>query len=257
MDISAFFARVRVSLFSGALTQGQVEGLERLLAEAARIGLTDAGQLAYILATSYHETGRRMQPVREAYAGSDAAAVAMLESAWTRGKLPWVKAPYWLPDADGKAWFGRGDVQLTHRTNYERMGDLIGVDLVGDPSLALDPAISARILFEGMLKGASGRGDFTSYVLDAFVLGNKLDFTGARRVVNGTDRAADIAGYAERFLAALRAAGWTGRADDPPPAAEPPEPEPVAGDVLAALRAHAASLDAVARAAGIDPAELR
>ena len=49
------------------------------------------------------------------------------------------------------------------------MGGLLGVDLVGNPSLALDPKISARILYEGMLKGESNRGDFTGKSVEDFI----------------------------------------------------------------------------------------
>jgi hypothetical protein len=248
MNRSIFFDRVRVQPFAGTLTQGQVEGLDRLLDEAERIGLADRGQLAYVLATSFHETARRMQPVRETLAASDAAAIRILDAAWKAGRLPWVKTAYWRPDGEGKSWLGRGDVQLTWKANYEKMSALIGIDLVADPDLALDPAVSARILFEGMLKGASGRGDFTGHALETYVAGPKRNFVGARRVVNGTDKAAAIAAHAEAFLAALDAAEWTAGA------AEEPKDEapigaglevtakglhlrawPVEGDVLASL----------------------
>jgi len=248
MDLAIFFARVRASLFGGVLTQGHVDGLGRLLDEAARIGLVDRGQLAYILATSFHETGRRMQPVREAFASSDAAAVAALESAWKAGKLSWVKTPYWRPDANGKSWFGRGDVQLTWEDNYRRMGILIGVDLVADPSLALDPAISARILFEGMLKGASGKGDFTGHALESYVSGSRRDFVGARRVVNGTDRAELVAGHAVAFLTALDAAGWNGKPIETAAPTEPATPE--AQSVADAVAEVRAALDRLATIVG-------
>lgn len=213
MRRDVFFDRVRARPFSGSLTQGQVEGLGRLLDEAERIDLEDRAQLAYVLATSFHETVRRMQPVRETLASSDEAAIRILDASWRAGKLPWVRTAYWRPDESGKSWLGRGDVQLTHRTNYERMSQLLDIDLVDDPSLALDPAISARVLFEGMLAGESGRGDFTGKKLEDYVGGSRRtrdDFVRARPVVNSTDRADDIAGYAEAFLAALDAAGWDG-----------------------------------------------
>jgi peptidoglycan L-alanyl-D-glutamate endopeptidase CwlK len=51
------------------------------------------------------------------------------------------------PD-DAAAYFGRGFIQLTGRDNYQVFGDLLGVDLLNHPDLALDPAISARIFAE-------------------------------------------------------------------------------------------------------------
>lgn len=41
---------------------------------------------------------------------------------------------------------GRGFVQITWRANYAAAGSALGVDLVGNPELALDPAIAARVL---------------------------------------------------------------------------------------------------------------
>ena len=48
------------------------------------------------------------------------------------------------PD-EGYLYRGRGDFQLTGKGNYERYGKMIGVDLVNNPDLVNDPAISAKI----------------------------------------------------------------------------------------------------------------
>ena len=47
---------------------------------------------------------------------------------------------------DGAKFRGRGFVQITGRWDYQHFGDEIGVDLVGNPDLALDPAVAAKIL---------------------------------------------------------------------------------------------------------------
>lgn len=47
---------------------------------------------------------------------------------------------------DGANFCGRGFVQITGRANYTKYGHLLGIDLVNNPGLALDPANAAAIL---------------------------------------------------------------------------------------------------------------
>lgn len=46
---------------------------------------------------------------------------------------------------DGKRYKGRGYIQLTGRSNYEKAGKALGLDLVGNPSLAEDPEVAADV----------------------------------------------------------------------------------------------------------------
>lgn len=196
-----FLNHVRTSLFGGALVEAQVEGMIRIIAACDMAGLSDA-EAAYVLATVYHETGRRMQPVREHFKESDAAARESV-AAWCRKKH---KRNYAAIDPEtGQSYYGRGYVQLTHRENYARQAAKLGVDLVNNPDLALHPEVSALILVKGMRDG-----DFTGKKLADYIRDGEADWYNARRIVNGLDRASDIAGYARHFAAALgamRAAG--------------------------------------------------
>jgi predicted chitinase len=47
---------------------------------------------------------------------------------------------------DAFKYIGRGYIQLTGKENYEKVGNLIGVDLVNNPELANDPEIAAKIV---------------------------------------------------------------------------------------------------------------
>ena len=210
-----FYDHVRQSVFGGRLSPDQFDGTELLLDmwEAHYPDLVDAG-LAYILATCFHESARRMQPVNETLAATEESVIRILDRAWARGQLQGVRRPYWRRDADGKAWFGRGIVQLTLKDNYRCMGDWLGekagldVDLVADPARALDPEISARIAFEGIIHGLFRNGHWLAkYVDEAGV-----DFVAARNIVNGRfrDDARQIAAIAEAFFEAISKARTAG-----------------------------------------------
>jgi hypothetical protein len=193
------FDIVRSRLFKGRLAKAQVEGLTAILdgwQARAPDGRTEA--LAYVLATAFHETATTMQPVRETLAATDAAAVARLDKAFAAGRLGSVKTPYWRLDADGRTWLGRGLVQLTHKRNYEAMSTVTGIDLVADPARAMDMDVAVAILIEGMRAGS-----FTGRRLDDYFTPQKTDWQGARQIINGTDRAALVAGYGRVFCQAL------------------------------------------------------
>lgn len=203
MNRKTFFSMVRSGPFPGRLTADQVTGMDDLLNEWEKSGSSDPRHLAYVFATNFHETGTRMQPVREHFKKSDAAARKSVQRMYARKSSSWYSNPAgpW-----GKVYYGRGDVQLTWYDNYVLMGEILGIPLAENPDLALNSKISKRILIEGMLKGASGRGDFTNACLEDYFNDVVDDPEGARRVVNGTDKAQLIASYYREFLEAVEAA---------------------------------------------------
>lgn len=148
-------------------------------------------QCAYILATAWHETGR-YKYMREIWGPTPAQA--KYEGREDLGNT--VKG-------DGKKFLGRGFVQITGRRNYTDWSSRLGLDLLKAPQLAEKPEIAVRILIEGMTLGT-----FTGRKLPGYVDLHKSDYVNARRVVNGTDRAGIIAGYARDFEAALKADGY-------------------------------------------------
>jgi predicted chitinase len=91
-------------------------------------------------------------------------------------------------------------VQITHRENYAKMSRVTGLDLVAEPDLALRPDVASTILVVGMTEGL-----FSGARLSDFFSGTTADWIGARKIVNGTDRAKKIAVTARTFDAAIRA----------------------------------------------------
>jgi hypothetical protein len=171
MNKAYFFDRIRRAVFGGRLTHKQVDGMSRILAyrDEKWPKMPDA-ELAYLLATTVHETAFTMQPIRE-----------MGSAAYFRTKR---YAPKWI---------GRGLIQITWKYNYEKFG------IANDPDSALKWPTALDIAFRGMIFGM-----FTGKKLSDYIKPNKVpDFVGARRIINGTDRANLIAGYARSFLDAL------------------------------------------------------
>lgn len=149
-----------------------------ILAECAKAGLL-RNQAAYVLATALWETARTMRPVRE-YGGETYLR--------TKKYYPYV---------------GMGYVQLTWKANYEKAGRKLGVDFLSNPKLLLEPRYAAPILVTGMKEGW-----FTGRKLADYITLQKSDFTSARRIVNGTDKAASIAAIAREYDKALLAEGY-------------------------------------------------
>jgi putative chitinase len=94
---------------------------------------------------------------------------------------------------DGPRYCGRGYVQLTWKNNYARAGEKCGVDLVAYPDKAMDPAIAAKILREGMEHGwFTGKG--VQRLSPRCGQGDERPVRRARFIINGSDKAQQIAG---------------------------------------------------------------
>lgn len=140
-----------------------------LIAKAKEYNLL-RNELAYVLATAYHETAGTMKPVRE-YGGET-----------------YLKSKKYYP------YVGMGYVQLTWKANYEKASKELGVDFVKDPKLLLNAKYAAPILIVGMKEGW-----FTGKKLADYITLSKSDFVGARKIINGTDKKDLIATYAKSY----------------------------------------------------------
>ena len=234
MNRAAFFDAIRPA-FGGTLDQAQIDGMAALLDAGADLPLH---HMANVLAQVRRETGGHMAPIKETVMPyhrdknpSDAEVIARLDRAWARGQLPGVKTAYWRG-----GWFGRGQIQITHKENYTKFG-------ISNPDDALRPHISAHVAVVGMRDGL-----FTGRKLGDYTFPADLDEpprSNPRRIVNGVDGSdAEVAGHHRKFAAALQAAGWGTQAAPPQrpaaapvarpaPAAPVPTPKPV--NALAAL----------------------
>ena len=122
INTTIFFNYVRAYIFGGSLSSGQVDGMTRILNEWERRKLTNLRWLAYMLATTYHETAHTMQPIRE------------------MGGEKYLKSKKYYP------WVGEGLVQVTWKANHMKFGATAPGQLMTWP-LCLKP------LFDGMIDG--------------------------------------------------------------------------------------------------------
>ena len=118
------------------------------------------------MATIQHETAATFKPIAE-YGGAKQRY-----------------APY----------YGRGYVQLTWKYNYAKYSDKLHQDYVSNPDQVMQPDVSLFVIVDGMKNGV-----FTGKTLGDYISGSHVDFVNARRIINGTDRAELIAGYAQQW----------------------------------------------------------
>lgn len=163
-----------IELFKTPISDIGLDNLKDIVDYCHKKGTTDIRSVAYMLATIYHETAHTFLPIAE----------------YGKGK----GLPYGKPRPNGKIYYGRGYVQITWEENYVKFARLLKVDLFNNPDLALEHNIAKQIAWLGMTKGI-----FTGKKLADYFNIEKTDYIGARRVINGTDKAQLIAGYAVKF----------------------------------------------------------
>lgn len=94
---------------------------------------------------------------------------------------------------DGKRYKGRGIIQLTGRANYREYGKALGIDLEGNPELAMDPETSVRTALEyWKRKGLNAYADKDDIV------------TITKRINGGTNGLEDRKNYLARAKKVLK-----------------------------------------------------
>lgn len=149
-----------------------------IIQKCKEVGLL-RNQVAYVLATAFHETAHTMKPVRE-YGGEK-----------------YLKKKRYYP------YVGMGYVQLTWRANYQKASKKLGVDFVKYPKKLLIPEFAAEILVAGMVEGW-----FTGKTLSDYITLQKSDYKNARRIINGIDKRHLIASHAKSYEKALLKEGY-------------------------------------------------
>lgn len=225
MDRKHFFDAIRASIFGGSLSGSQVKGIEAILDACGAYQVADQRDVAYILATPMIETGGSFVPIVESLNYKASVLVPKFGSRITQAQAN----KYGRNDAtgqkadqqaianiiyggtwgaqnlgntqanDGWAYRGRSFVQVTGRNNYAKFSKVLGVDLLGNPDLACNDDIAAKIIVIGMRDGL-----FTGKKLRDYFTPTSSDWVNARRIVNGLDRANDIAAYGKKFYSALQ-----------------------------------------------------
>ena len=170
----AFANRLKTFGIYQSATTSQVSGCNTIIDAFFELGLNDLNQLAYILATVYHETAKKMQPVTEF------------------GGEKYLRSKAYYP------YYGRDLVQTTWKANYEKVKKFSGIDVVANPTLIGQMPLAAKVAVTFMQKGW-----YTGKKLSDFINDKEVNFVGARRIINGTDKNTLIASYANSFVKCL------------------------------------------------------
>jgi hypothetical protein len=209
IDRQKFFAAYEAAF--GAITKPERKaGLDTILGAAENDPqITDIRWLAYMLATVKHECADRWLPIEE----------------FSKGKGLKYGVPVTVTDPAGNkftnVYYGRGYVQLTWDWNYRQFGNFLKNRLLYEPQLALDPAIAYQIMSYGMRHGS-----FTGVGLGKYINAAGCDYVNARRIINGTDQAPKIAGFAAKLEQVLRASAVAAIPGVPVPQPSSPAPAP-------------------------------
>ena len=191
------FAIIRLKF--GSLSQDAVDNINLIVETCEKYGLSYP-QSAYVLATTAWETARTFKPIEEYGKGKGRKYGTLYTN--SKGQK------YGIAGSGGNTYlysdyphlyYGRGFVQLTWFDNYKFAGEQLGIDLINNPDLALQPKYAAEILVRGFVQGW-----FTSKKISDYINDNKKDYVGARRCINGNDKAKEIADIAVVMERALR-----------------------------------------------------
>lgn len=195
----------------GSYTGGSNAAKDEMIKAMDAGGITDPNSKAALMANADHESGgfkrkeenlnysaKRLQEVFPKYykdadsARKDAGNPEAIANKVYGGRMGNKE------EGDGYKYRGRGALQLTGKAQYEEMGKKLGIDLVNNPDLAMDPKYSAQIAVQhwkssGADKAAQA-GDF---------------LTARKRTNGGTNGLDDVNSKMGGYLAQAKAGDLT------------------------------------------------
>lgn len=235
----------------GAYKGGSNARKEALINAMNEGGITDVKSQAALMATVDNETGgfrrneenlnysaKRLREVFPKYYKTDADAERDARNPEAIANRVYGGRMGNNSPGDGYKYRGRGDIQLTGKDQYATMGKRLGLDLVNNPDLALDPEIASKIAVEFWKMSGADRAAASG------------DTDKARRIVNGGNIGLEHTRekYKE-YLPQAQAGAFTRKTADqtkaaPPPvvaqaittAAQPPQVPPPATPVTASAK---------------------
>lgn len=207
------------------LVPAEVAGCKRILTACADERLP-ASWAAYVLATIWHETGGKLEPVVEnLYYTTPERIRAVWPSRFPtiESARPFIGSPKALANKvyggrtdlgntqpnDGWDFRGRGLPQVTGRANYRRVDDKLGLEgtLVANPDKMLEWGVCLPATIIGMREGW-----FTGKSLNDRIgppPAPERQFVKARAIINPDENGPLVASYATTFQDGLIAAGWS------------------------------------------------
>jgi len=217
-EISSINVRNMITLYkeqyAPLLSSEDEEGIKYILETAINDkDLTFIPELAYMLATTKHETAHTFRGIKEYGKGSGRSYGKEITVTDTTTKQTYKNK-----------YYGRGYVQLTWGYNYQRIDHKLGNGIfpnknkikeadynkgftISDPDKSIylnpDKALEKENSYIGLVWGMQ-KGIYTSRKISRYVNATKIDYINARRVINGIDQANKIADYAENFESLLR-----------------------------------------------------
>ena len=182
---------------TGPTTVGQNQQL--FLQAMTDLGVTDPKVRAAMAASAEGESGFKMQSeigyentsnegIRKSF-GMGSVFGKMPDDELTKLKadpskfFDYVYGGRYGNDQPGDGWKyrGRGFIGITFKGNYKQYGDRLGINLVGNPDLANDPKIAAKIGVMMMLDGMKKNSGADPYTQVARSIGNSNEVTEQRK----------------------------------------------------------------------------